>query len=175
MELLHKNKEWFLSGEGEKAFFALSSLEERTMFFYSYLKTAVKDRFDKGNTLFKMAFFFADAIYTSETPYSQFPTILDADSNPFLQYLENADKFYGNEITYMIFTAILQEKVNVTDMSEWIYDGDFLKSEDLWDKLLDKGIEYLPPRDMYMVDPKSYKTKETDAFLQLEIVWMFLK
>lgn len=175
MELLNKNKEWFLSQEGEKCFFALSSLEERTMFFYAYLKATVKDRFDEGNTLFKMAFFFADAIFTSKKPYSKFPEILNADSNPFLQYIENADKFYGAKITYMIFTAILQEKVNTGNAAEWIYDGDFLEAEDLWDKLSEKDIEYLPAGKAYMVNPASYNTEENDAFLQLEIVWMFLK
>lgn len=175
MELLKKNKEWFLSNEGEKYFFALSSLEERTLFFYSYLKTATHGRFDKENTLFKLAFFFADGIYTAKKPYSQYPAILETDSNPFLQYIENADKYYGKEVTYIIFTAILQEKVDAADLSEWIYDGNFLESENLWDKLLDKEIEYLPSHELYMVNPQSYQTKEADAFLQLEIVWMFLK
>lgn len=145
------------------------------MFFYSYLKAAVKDRFDKENTLFKIAFFFADALYSSEKPYGRYPQILDPNRNPFLQYLENTDNYYGNETTYTIFTAILQEKVNTADLSEWIYDANFLTSENLWDELLEKEIEYLPSSDLYMVDPASYEIKDSDVFLQLELVWMFLK
>lgn len=145
------------------------------MFFYSYLKASVKDHFDKENTLFKIAFFFADALYSSKKPYGRYPQILDPNRNPFLQYLENTDNYYGNETTYTIFTAILQEKVNTADLSEWIYDANFLTSENLWDELLEKEIEYLPSSDLYMVDPASYEIKDADVFLQLELVWMFLK
>lgn len=175
MELLNKNKEWFLTTEGEKAFFALSSLEERTLFFYSYLKSAVKACFEKENSLFKIAFFFADALCSSNKPYSQYPAILKSDSNPFLRYLENADKFHGNEITYMIFAAILQEKADVANGNEWIYDDDFLSSEDLVEQLSDRGMAFLPMHSMDMVDPVAYQIKETDKVLQLALVWMFLK
>lgn len=175
MELIKKEKNWFLSEEGGKKFTALSSLEERTIFIYSYLKSAVDESFNKKNTLFKIAFFFADAVYNSNKPYSKYPGILNSEINPFLQYIEKADGFYGNEITYMIFTAILQEKVNVLNNDEWIYNRDFLNDEDLFDKLSEKEIEYLPDHSMYMVDPDSYKTEENDKFIQLAIVWTFLK
>ena len=175
MELIKKEKNWFLSEEGGKKFTALSSLEERTIFIYSYLKSAVDESFNKKNTLFKIAFFFADAVYNSNKPYSKYPGILNSEINPFLMYLEKSKRFYGNEITYMIFTAILQGKVNTANNDEWIYNNSFLKSDDFSDKLSEMGIEYLPEHSMYMVDPDSYKIEENDKFLQLAIVWTFLK
>ncbi|MBP3600274.1 MAG: hypothetical protein J6J30_04250 [Clostridia bacterium] len=175
MELIKKEKDWFLSDEGGNFFASLSSLEERTLYIYSYLKLVAKECFDKKNTLFKIAFFFADAVYNSNKSYSKYPNILNLQLNPFLKYLEQADEFYGNEITYIIFTAILQEKVDVQNSNEWIYNSGFLNSEDLFDKLSEKGIEYLPSHSMHMINPEEYKIKEVDNFLQLEIVWMFLK
>lgn len=175
MELLKRNKEWFLSAEGEKAFFALSSLEDRTVFIYSYLKAAVNPCFEEDNTLFKLAFFFADALYGSDKPYGNYPAILSPESNPFLQYLTKAKTFDGKKILYVILTAILREKVNTANDGEWIYDGEYLGGSDWFDKLQDKGMEYLPAHDLYMVDPASYELEEADRFLQLELVWMLLK
>lgn len=175
MELIKKERAWFLSEEGGKSFTALSSLEERAIFIYSYLKSAVNEGFEKENTLFKIAFFFADAVYCSNKPYSQYPAILNFQSNPFLRYLENADKYYGKEITYMIFTAILQGKADPTNQGEWIYNHEFLNSETLFEDLLEKGIEYLPANSMDMVNPKAYQMEDSDKFLQLELVWIFLK
>ncbi|MBR7133676.1 MAG: hypothetical protein IKD04_09120 [Clostridia bacterium] len=175
MELIVKEKNWFLSEEGGKKFTALSSLEERTIFIYSYLKSTVNEDFDKKNTLFKIAFFFADAVYNSDKPYSKYPQILNPEINPFLQYLEKADEFYGNEKTYIIFTAVLQGKVNTANNDEWIYNNSFLKSDDFLDELSEMGIEYLPTHSMHMVDPQAYKTAEIDNFIQLQMVWMFLK
>lgn len=175
MELIKKEKNWFLSEEGGNFFAALSSLEERTIFIYSFLKSTVNENFDKKNTLFKIAFFFADAVYNSDKPYSKYPQILNPEINPFLQYIEKADNFYGNEKTYIIFTAILQEKVNSANNDEWIYNNSLLKSDDFSDKLSEMGIEYLPEHSIYMVDPQLYKIEENDKFLQLSIVWTFLK
>lgn len=175
MELLKKDTKWFLSVEGEKAFFALSTLEERATYIYSYLKTVVDPSFEEDNTLFKMAFFFADAVYRSSKPYRTYPAVLIAEHNPFLQYLQKAKEFDSNKILYVILTAILQGKVDTADDGEWIYDTEYLADSDWFEKLYGNGMEYLPAHSLYMVDPASYASEEDDQLLQLALVWMLLK
>ena len=175
MELYKKEKEWFLSEEGTNKFCALSSLEERTIFIYSYLKSTVNESFEKNNTLFKIAFFFADAVYNSNKPYSKYPQLLNAEMNPFLKFVEKSKNFYSNEKTYIIFTAILNGKVDAYIDEEWIYNSDFLESEFFLEELLNMGIEYLPTHELDMVDPKTYETTDENNFLQLQMIWMFLK
>jgi len=174
MELLKKDKTWFLSTEGTEKFLVLSSLEERTIFIYSYLKTVVNKSFEKNNTLFKLAFFFADAIYNSNTKYATYPQILQSE-NPFLSYLMNADACYDNEKIYLILTSILHQKVDPAQKNEWIYNKQILNDEDLLEKLAEKGIEYLPKHSVDMIDPVVYEMDQSLVFLQLELVWLFLK
>ena len=66
MELLKKDTAWFLSEEGSKSFAALSSVGDRAIFIYSYLKTIANESFEKDKMLFKMAFFIADAVFSSD-------------------------------------------------------------------------------------------------------------
>ncbi len=175
MELIKNNKDWFLSEEGGNYFAALTSLEDQTIFIYSYLKLVVNECFERKNVLFKIAFFFADGIAKSNKPYSKHPQILNSDINPFLNYLEKVNKLYGNDTMFLIFTSILLEKADVYNSDEWIYDDKLLSSDDLLDKLCDMGLDYLPIHSLYMVNSDSYAIKDEDKFLQLEIVWLFLK
>lgn len=171
MELLKKEKAWFLSDEGGKKFAALDSLEERTIFIYSYLKTIAHESFEENKTLFKLAFFIADAVYESDITYSKYPEILKAESNPFVAFLANAQKFSGNEKTYIILTSILHNKANAFNKSEWIYDEKEFDSNDL----SERGIQFLPSSSSSMIDLEIYNIDSDLKLLQLELVWIFLK
>lgn len=175
MELIKTDKSWFLSQEGGNYFAALSSLEERTIFIYSYLKLLANESFDKDGSLFKIAFFFADAVLNSDKPYSKFPELLNPETNPFLKYLENAKSFYTKKITYLIFTTILHEKVNPANEKAWIYNSDFLQDKNLIKKLHEMNLEYLSDNPLYMIEPQAYNLNDADKLLQLMLVWIFLK
>ncbi|MBE6809755.1 MAG: hypothetical protein E7521_01685 [Ruminococcaceae bacterium] len=175
MELLKKDTAWFLSDEGGKKFATLSSLEERTIFIYSYLKTIASESFEKDKTLFKLALFIADIVCNSDVDYNKYPEILKSDSNPFVAFLANAPKFYGNEITYIILTAILHNKVNPFDKSEWIYNEAVIDSDDFIEDLSERGIKLFSTSSLIMIDPENYDIDQKLQQLQLALVWMFLK
>ena len=179
MELLKKDTAWFLTDEGGKQFAALDSLEERAIFIYSYLKTIAHESFEKDKTLFKMAFFIADAVYSSDVTYSKYPEILKADSNPFVAFLKNAEIFSGNEKTYVILTAVLNNKANAFDKSDWIYDEEILdcelEADEFESELAERGIEFLPGSGTTMPDPELYNIDSKLRLMQLQLVWIFLK
>lgn len=175
MELLKKEARWFLSQGGAEKFSALSSLEERIIFIYSYLRVVANKEVDENNLLFKMSIFFADAVYHSNVEYSKYPYIVQPEHNPFMAYLMNADSSQNDQVLYLIFTSILHDKVNVSKKSEWIYDNKLLKAKDVMEQLAEKGIKYLPTHSMDMVEPTVYEMEDSIKFLQLELVWLFLK
>lgn len=175
MELLKKETKWFLSQEGAERFSALSSLEERIIFIYSYLKGVVNENFDKNHMLFKMAFFFADAVYNSNEEYAKYPQILQKEHNPFMAYLMNESTRQNDKKTYLILTSILHQKADASKKTEWIYDKSILGSKEYLEKLSKKGIEFLPIHSMNMVEPAIYEMDDSIKFLQLELVWLFLK
>ena len=173
MELLKREKEWFLSKEGTDEFCALSSLEERSIFIYSYLKSFVGASFD--NVLFKISFFLADAVFESDAEYGKMPKLLDPQFNPFVYFLSRAEFCPGNEILFVVFSSILHDKVDVRNHKEWIYNKRFLESEDFLERVPDFDSEFLPSGDFDMVDPEIYGINSELGFLQLELIWIFLK
>lgn len=174
MKLLKKDKSWFLSKDGIEKFSTLSSLEERTIFIYSYLKIAVNKCFEKDNTLFKMAFFFADAVYNSDAQYALYPQIIQQE-NPFFAYLKNAYICLDNKKLYIVLTSILHDKVDPKKKGKWIYDKEFWEDEDLGERLEEKGIAYLSTDSINMTDPSIYEMDGAKEFLQLELAWLFLE
>ncbi len=175
MELIKKDSTWFLSAEGGKRFAEISSLEDRTLFIYSYLKTIVNEKFKRDEVLFKLALFTADAIYNSDFAYAKYPEILKLDCNPFFAYLSNVTAYWGNEKTYVILSSILHNKANAFNKSEWIYDKHLLNSDDFLKELSERDIEFLPVNASSMVDPEAYNIESGLALPQLELVWSFLK
>lgn len=172
MELLRKNKEWFLSKEGEEKFFALSSVEERATFFYSYLTLVLHSALQRNNNIFKLAFFLADAVYSSDEPYAKYPSILNESENPFLSFFANLDFCPENEVLFVVQMAILNGKVDCGDQEEWIYDKDFLISEEFLDHFVATDKHYYPSYALEMIDLSIFsKKKET---LQAELAWLYL-
>ena len=174
MKLIEKEESWFLSKNGFEKYSMLSSLEERTVFIYSYLKMVVNMCFENDNTLFKMAFLFADAIYNSDVQYALYPQIIQQE-NPFFAYLQNADNCLDNKNMYIVLTSILHDKVDPKKMGEWIYDKEFWEDEDLGERLEEKGIAYLSADSINMTDPSIYEMDSTKELIQLELAWLFLK
>ena len=84
MELLKRDSAWFLSPAGSKVFSDLTSLEDRSVFLYSYLRTVAKPEFEQDRILFKIAFFLADGVMGSSLPYQSYPDVIHPGKNPFV-------------------------------------------------------------------------------------------
>ena len=108
MKLVTKEASWFLSGEGTRAYAALSSLEERAIFVYSYLRQIVNEDFEKDSVLFKTSFLIADALSGSVLPYAQYPDVINPSKNPFVAFLKNSKKYKNPTGVLYAFLAILQ-------------------------------------------------------------------
>lgn len=177
MQLINKESSWFLSPEGENEFSQLNTLEERTVFIFSYLKTTVSSKID-DNCIFKLAFLFADAIYSSEVAYAKYPDMIDVAKNPFLEYFCSVDYTCDEFGIYCVLLAILHGKANPYDKSDWIYNSGLFVQK--YDAHIDLSYE-LETNDMLYADdstcglgnPKAYEIEDKYKYIQAEIVWLF--
>ena len=175
MELLKKDKQWFLSDEGGKEFAALSSVGDRAVFIYSYLKTFADDSFEKENVLFKTSFLLADAIFNSDVPYSTYPSILDEKVNPFIAFIANAKRKYTIEQIYCIYLSFVHNIADAFKKTEWIYNDLLFKDDEYMHKIDELGHMFVIPNKDLLVDAKAYKSDEKYDMIQLEIIWLFSK
>lgn len=172
MELLNKETQWFFSEEGIRSFQALRSLEDRSVFLYSYLKTVANERLEKDNLIFKTAFFIADALYGSSVAYAEYPDVIDKTKNPFVAYLANLKEPCPLEVVYCAFIAILHGLVDAFNPSEWIYDRKYSKKDNMLEKLGETDHAFLPDGPA-IVNPSIYEIDAGLEPIQLKIVWMF--
>lgn len=175
MELLKNDKQWFLSDEGSKKFVALSSVGERAIFIYSYLKTFVSETLEKDNFLFKTAFLLADAVVNSEVEYCTYPNLLDEKVNPFVAFLSNAKREYSEEQIYCIYLSLIHNIADPFKKSEWIYNDLVLKGDGYIDKIYEMGRMFVVPNPDFLVDIAAYECDEEYNMIQLEIIWLFGK
>ena len=174
MELLKKDKQWFLSDEGSKRFAALSSVGDRAVFIYSYLKTFANDFFEKENILFKTSFLLADAIFGSDVPYSSYPSLLDEKVNPFVAFVANAKREYTVEQIYCIYLSFVHNIADAFKKTEWIYKDSLFKDDEYIHKLDEMGHMFVIPNKNMLVDAKAYECDEKYNIIQLEILWLFM-
>ena len=175
MELLKKDKQWFLSDEGGKKFATLSSVGDRAVFIYSYLKNFANDSFEKDNILFKTSFLLADAIFNSDVPYSTHPGILDEKVNPFVAFIANAKREYSIEQICCIYLSFVHNIADAFKKSEWIYNDSLFKDDGYIHKIDELGHLFVVPNKDMFVDAKAYKCDEKYNMIQLEIIWLFLE
>lgn len=174
MEVINQPSEWFLKDSSAEKFNSYESLAEKTVFMYSYLKTVSNDSFEKSNTLFKMAFLISDAIRISNAAFKDFKNLADPEQNPFIMYLKNSKKCFGEQEIFLSLMAILQNKVDVNDKSAWIYDEDFF--EDYYSDKLDEMGCWCRPDIMCVIDktdPAKFDVEESLQMAALEIYWLF--
>lgn len=173
MELIKKDKKWFLSEEGGKKFVALKSVGERAVFIYSYLKNITNKDFDENNQLFKTAFLLADAVYGSKLTYSEFPALLDEGTNPFIAFLTNTKFKCTDEQLYCIYLSIVHNIADPFNKNEWIYKAEMFKDNNYMRKIEELGHEFVIPNKRLFVEPDAYKSEEKYNDIQLEIIWLF--
>ena len=173
MELLKKDKNWFLSEEGGKQFAALNSVGDRAVYIYSYLKSFANEDMDKNNQLFKTAFLLADAVSGSKLAYSKFPALLDETANPFIAFLSNTKIKYTDEQLYCVYLSIVHNIADAFNKVEWIYKAEMFKDNKFMEKLDELGHRFVFPNKLLFVDAEAYKCDEEYNEVQLEIIWLF--
>ena len=172
MELLKKETQWFFSEEGIRSYQALQSLEDRSVFVYSYLKTVANEQLEKDNLIFRTAFFIADALFGSSVAYANYPGVIDKTKNPFVAYLTNLKEPCPLEVVYCTFIAILQGLVDAFDPSEWIYSKKYQSKDEMMEKLGEMDRRLIPDGPA-IVDPSVYRIDAALEPIQLKIIWMF--
>ena len=172
MEIIKKETQWFFSEEAKRSFNALKSLEDQTVFIYSYLKTVANAQLEKDNLLFKTAFFIADALHGSTLDYADYPSLIDKTKNPFVAYLTNLKEPCPLEVVYCTFIAILQGLVDAFDPSEWIYSKKYQSKDGMMEKLGEMDRRLIPDGPA-IVDPSVYRIDAALEPIQLKIIWMF--
>lgn len=171
MELLKHDAAWFSSEAGCNMYHSLNSLEDRSIFLYSYLKKIAIAEFDQDQTLFKAAFFFADGIFGSSLPYSNYPDLINPAKNPFVAYLDNAEHYPGAEAVYFIFLSILHKIADPTKRNAWIYSQQMENPEYVEQKLLDTDKCFYAG-EISMASADAFAIDESLQLVQLKLIWL---
>ncbi len=173
MDLIKKDSQWFFSPEGVESYQKLTTLEERSIFIYSYLRTIAVEALEKDNLLFKIAFLLADGVHASDLPYAKYPDLIDPKKNPYVAYLKNAKRPHSNEKTFCILMSILHEIANPMNTTEWIYDIKLFTENAYLNKLDELKHQFIEHDESYVVDPEVFSIDPSLSFIQKELVWLF--
>ncbi len=178
--LVKESTEWFRGEEAKKRFNSLNSLDEKTIFIYSYLKTISDDSLEKENILFKFSFWLIDGVGKSNyLNLEKYEKLISPIFNPFIAFVINHKKYQGafyadSEAFYAIIMAIIHNMVNVKDEYEWIYDNDFLADRNKYANwLAEKGNEFIRLQKHIPINPSSYLIEENLRIMVLELYWLF--
>ena len=172
MELLKYDASWFKSAAGQSYFSQLHTLEDKSVFMYSYLKKLAPAEFDKDQILFKTALFLADAVYGSALPYGAFPNFTDPQKNPYIAYLSTATNPPQPMVLWAIYASILHGTVDPVQRDSWIYqkfDGDLL-SEELKEVGCNFGFH-----PAILESPSRFDIQEELQLVQMKLAWFFAK
>ena len=162
MDVIERNADWFTSEEGIRAFEALTTKGDRTIFLYSYLKAASVSSVKTSKHLIKVAFFLEDAVASSSLPYATYPAIIDCEQNPFAAYITRITKAPSAKDLLCAFLSILHgicdPLTHTGDMDTLAYSDKFYADNDL---------------PMLRLDPDLFEIQEDLRMIQLEILWLF--
>lgn len=172
MELLKFDADWFLSEPGRRAFSDLKSLEDRSIFLYSCLKSMVSSDFDKDHILFKTAFFLADAVAGSSLSYGSYPDLLDPKKNPYVAYLVNAARCPDAQTLYCVFLSVLHGIADPFKKNEWIYSPDICDPDKMNAMLEKKGRNFCHG-SVTTADPSAFEIDPALQIMQIKLIWLF--
>lgn len=175
MNFFNRDAAWYASPEGVKTYEGMRTIEERTLFLYSYLQKALHNSFDKDNTTFRFALFLADAVSAAPLPYNHFPALIDPRQNPYLAYLINLGKHPGKRVIYYGFMSILHGIGNAMLRNDWIYDTKLLDSEALEKKLVELDRNFYEESELFIPSPLAFDIAEELDKFQMQLIWFFNK
>lgn len=173
MELLKQSAAWFSGEAACKQYAELKTLEDRSVFLYSYLKQIASETMDQKGYVFKVAFFLADAVASSTLPYAAYPALIDAEKNPFVALLKTLKKPYTNEAMYCVMMAILYGAADALNPNEWIYDASEFEETRYRNTLKGRGREFVSTSGELLPNPEAFAIDEGLAFARTELIWMF--
>lgn len=171
MELLNFDANWFCSEAGQKAYSSIKSLEDRSVFLYSYLRKIAPTDFDEDQMLFRIAFFLADSVMDSTLPYSTYPALIDPQKNPFVAYLANVKRYPGAQAVYYVFLSILHGLAMPIRQNDWVYEQRISEPEYMQEKLSDLGKCFCASA-VGMVDADAFAIEESLQPVQLKLIWL---
>ena len=171
MELLNFDANWFYSEKGQKAYSSIKSLEDRSVFLYSYLRKIAPADFDEDQMLFRIAFFLADAVMDSTLPYSTYPALIDPQKNPFVAYLANVNQYPGAQTVYYVFLSILHGLATPIRQNDWVYEKRISEPEYMQEKLTDLGKCFCASA-VGMADADAFAIEEALQPVQLKLIWL---
>ncbi len=173
MDVINQPSGWFRSEAGASAFAACSTLEDRIIFLYSYLKTVTNPKADEHHLLFKAALFFADAVLNSDEEYASYNNLVDPAANPFLAYLTNLKKHPGNEMIFVAFLCAIHGHADLANQTSWIYNPEDLYLAD-FNLMIEEKTGFLPMTNAF-VDPEKFHVPENKQMMQLAVIWLWGK
>jgi len=173
MDVINQPSGWFRSEAGASAFAACTSLEDRIIFLYSYLKTVAAPKVDAQHFLFKAALFFADAVNNSGAAYAAYDKLVDPAANPFLTYITKIQKHPGNRNIFCAFLGIIHGNADPASEKSWIYNPDDLPLGDYL-LMVEETTGFLPVTNAF-VDPEKFQTPESMQAMQLAVIWLWGK
>ena len=173
MEFLKYDSAWYATPEGVKTYGAMEKLEDKTIFLYAYLQKKLHKSFEGDRTAFKFALFLADAVAGAGLPYSGYPQLIDPQSNPYLAYLTNWDKYPGKRVIYYGFMSILHGLADPMLRNSWIYDKELMGAEALQSKLVELECNFYDEDATCLPNPLSYDVGDDLSDLQLKLRWCF--
>lgn len=173
MDMIKQPTSWFRSDAGAKAFSACTSLEDRILFLYSYLKTVTNAAIDKNNLLYKVALFFADAVSASDEEYAAYEKLVDPAVNPFLTYLTKLQKHPGDDQIYFTFLGCVKGNADPADENSWIYNPHGLPYAD-YRLMIEEETGFVPMTNAF-VDPSKFEVPEGKQFMMLTVIWLWGK
>ena len=171
MRLLNFDANWFCSTQGQTAYSSLRTLEDRSVFLYSYLKKITKADFEKDQLLFRLSFFLADAVAGSELPYSAYPALVDPAKNPFVAYLKNTTLCPGSRAVYCICLAILHGIADPFVQNNWIYQKELQDADYLEEKLSELDKNFVAT-SVSLADPDAFAIDAPLRIVQLKLIWL---
>lgn len=92
----YPDENWYFSSEGKKAYENLSSLGQKTRFFFDYLLLIAKTP-DCQEYLYRIAFVMANSMVDSTLEFGGYPNIIDEGKNPLVRYIKNEVLVYGDK------------------------------------------------------------------------------
>ena len=127
-----------------------------------------------------MAFLLSNSISTSNTEYSSYPALIDANKNPFIAYISKVQEADNTEGVYCILLSILHGIANPYDNDSWIYDEHLFDNDpSLGDanykvKTEELGKKFIENSGGEIIDTTAYDIDESLREIQAEIAYLFI-
>ena len=175
MEYFNQEAAWYTGPQGVSLFAGLKTLEEQTLFLYAALRKRLHTSYDKDNTCFKLALFFAEAVQKAPVPYKGYPDLVDPTKNPFMAFLTNWNQRPGNRALFYGLMCVLHGLDNPMLANSWLYDKSLMESDKLQEKLLELDRNFYDEEGPSMPNPLAYDIDEQLQDLQIKLVLLFDK